>query len=75
MATVRRRATALAAPPITEADLRALSARHGEPAWLLELRLAAWAQYEAMPMPTSQDEEMAAHRLSPYPLGGRLVIS
>ena len=57
MATVRRRATTLAAPPITEADVRALSARYGEPAWLLEQRLAAWTQYEALPMPTLQDEE------------------
>lgn len=57
MATVRRRATTLAAPPITEEDLRDLSARHNEPGWLLEQRLAAWRRYESMPMPTLQDEE------------------
>ena len=57
MAIVRRRATTLAAPPITEEDLRNLSARNDEPDWLLENRLDAWKLYESLPMPTLQDEE------------------
>ena len=57
MAIVRRRATTLTAPPITEEDLRKLSARKKEPDWLLENRLDAWKLYDSLPMPTLQDEE------------------
>ena len=57
MSVVRRRKTALAAPRIKETDLRALSARNDEPNWLLEQRLAAWALYQGMAMPSLQDEE------------------
>jgi Fe-S cluster assembly protein SufD len=35
----------------------ALSAARNEPAWLRDWRLAAWATYEATPMPTRQDED------------------
>ena len=34
-----------------------LSRAKGEPEWVLGARLAAWEVYEAMPMPTQQDEE------------------
>ena len=42
--------------PVTGDDVRALSARLGEPRWLLEKRLAAWEFAEAIPMPTVNDE-------------------
>ncbi len=40
----------------SEATVRALSAARNEPEWMLEKRLAAWAQFEAMPWPKSDDE-------------------
>lgn len=33
-----------------------MSARYDEPDWLRQMRLAAWDTYEALPMPTTQDE-------------------
>ncbi|MCY3836324.1 MAG: Fe-S cluster assembly protein SufD [Anaerolineaceae bacterium] len=57
MARVRRRQATLAAPPVSEEDLRQLSARNNEPAWLLNHRLESWEIYESLPMPTLQDEE------------------
>ena len=56
MATRRRVARDFQAPPLTRADVEALSARYSEPAWLREARLAAWNIYEALPMPTTNDE-------------------
>jgi Fe-S cluster assembly protein SufD len=34
-----------------------LSAKFNEPDWMRELRLKAWAVYESLPMPTTNDEE------------------
>jgi Fe-S cluster assembly protein SufD len=42
--------------PLTQDDVVTLSDRLGDPAWLREQRLAAWAQADAMPMPTTSDE-------------------
>jgi len=56
VATRRRVAREFQAPPLTRADVEALSARYSEPAWLREARLAAWDIYEALPMPTTNDE-------------------
>ncbi|MCZ7538416.1 MAG: Fe-S cluster assembly protein SufD [Anaerolineae bacterium] len=56
MATRRRVARDFQAPPLTRADVEALSAHHSEPAWLRAARLAAWDIYEALPMPTTNDE-------------------
>jgi Fe-S cluster assembly protein SufD len=42
--------------PLTQDDVLILSDRLDDPAWLRERRLAAWAQAEAMPMPTTSDE-------------------
>jgi Fe-S cluster assembly protein SufD len=53
----RVRSTAPEAPRYTESDVRALSAAHNEPTWLLESRLAAWELYEEMPMPDMSQEE------------------
>jgi Fe-S cluster assembly protein SufD len=36
--------------------VEALSARYNEPDWLRQHRLDAWATYETLPMPTTQDE-------------------
>jgi Fe-S cluster assembly protein SufD len=52
------------APAITEATIRALSERHGEPAWLLEKRLEALRAYEAMSMPNPLEEEWRRTDLS-----------
>lgn len=56
MATRRRVAREFQAPPLSRADVEALSARHNEPDWLRQQRLAAWDLYESLPMPTTQDE-------------------
>lgn len=53
----RRRSNLPAVPSYTEADVRAHSAAHQEPDWLLQSRLAAWELYEDMPMPTLSDED------------------
>lgn len=53
----RRRSDAPVAPSYSKADVEALSAKHREPTWLLESRLAAWELYEGMPMPSLTDEE------------------
>lgn len=42
--------------PLTRDDVIALSARLGEPDWLLQRRLHAWALAESIPMPTVNDE-------------------
>jgi len=54
---VRNRTTKLAAPSLTRADVEALSQSRHEPGWLAEARLTAWAQYEAMSMPSLRAEE------------------
>lgn len=56
MATRRRVAREFKAPPLSRDDIEALSARTNEPDWLREARLAAWATYESLPMPTTKDE-------------------
>ena len=56
MATRRRVAREFQAPPLSRADVEALSARYNEPDWLCQKRLAAWDLYESMPMPTTRDE-------------------
>lgn len=40
----------------TRADVEALSAKLGEPGWLLRRRLEAWEKFESLPMPTVGDE-------------------
>ena len=57
MVAVRRRSSAPVAPSYTQADVVALSKAHNEPQWLLEARLASWATYESLPMPTTNDED------------------
>lgn len=54
--TVKRRGSAVA-PIYTLDDVKALSARNDEPAWLRAFRETAWATYENIPMPTSKDED------------------
>ena len=61
--TVTARSSTLSAAPTAEAgfpfrleDVRARSAALGEPAWLLERRLQAWAAYERMAFPSVKDE-------------------
>ncbi len=52
----------------SEATVRALSAARNEPEWMLEKRLAAWAQFEAMPWPKSDDEAWRRTRLTGFKL-------
>jgi len=52
----RRAAREFTPPPLTRADVEALSARYAEPEWLRRRRLAAWDVYESLPMPTTSDE-------------------
>ncbi|HEX3052244.1 MAG TPA: Fe-S cluster assembly protein SufD [Aggregatilineaceae bacterium] len=56
MVTRRRAARDFVAPPLSRADVEALSARFDEPEWLLQKRLQAWELYESLPMPTTKDE-------------------
>jgi Fe-S cluster assembly protein SufD len=53
-----RRMTAPAAPRgFTTDALQRLLERRDEPGWMRERRLEAWRTFEALPMPTQQDEE------------------
>jgi len=53
----RRRSSAAATPTYTRADVETISARHDEPEWLRESRIAAWELYQDMPMPGRDQEE------------------
>src|SRR5436305_14862088 len=44
-------------PGMTREAVERLAALKNEPAWLLERRLRAWEIFQALPMPTRQDEE------------------
>ena len=52
----------------SEATVRALSASRNEPEWMLEFRLAAWRQFEAMPWPKPTDEPWRRTRLTGFNL-------
>ncbi|MBN1283950.1 MAG: Fe-S cluster assembly protein SufD [Anaerolineae bacterium] len=57
---VRRSKEALAAGPqvpYSRAEVEALSAQKGEPAWMAEKRLAAWDAFEALPWPDPTRDE------------------
>jgi Fe-S cluster assembly protein SufD len=56
VATRRRVAREFTAPPVTRAEVEALSARYEEPDWLRQMRVDAWELYESLPMPTTGDE-------------------
>ncbi|MFN8379060.1 MAG: Fe-S cluster assembly protein SufD [Anaerolineae bacterium] len=56
MAAIQGRTRAAQTPVYTIDDVKALSERNQEPAWLRESRLAAWELYEGMPMPGRNDE-------------------
>lgn len=49
--------TSANAPTFIESAVRDISARHAEPAWLLERRLTAFRAFEAMAMPDPRAEE------------------
>lgn len=52
----------------SEESVRALSASRDEPAWMLELRLAAWRTFEAMEWPKQTDESWRRTRLTGFDL-------
>lgn len=56
VAAIQSRTRAAQTPVCTIDDVKALSERNQEPAWLRESRLAAWELYEGMPMPGRNDE-------------------
>lgn len=49
-----------------EETVRAHSAVRDEPAWMLEFRLRAWRQFEAMPWPSATDEAWRRTRLTGF---------
>lgn len=51
----------------SERIVRVLSRLQGEPAWLRQRRQAAWRAYQAMPMPSPQDEDWRRTPLSSIP--------
>src|SRR5215203_5372063 len=48
----------------SEATVRALSAAHQEPEWMLNFRLDAWRTFEATPWPAATDEPWRRTRLT-----------
>jgi Fe-S cluster assembly protein SufD len=72
---IEKTAAEAAAPALREADIRQLSERLGEPAWLAQRRQAAWETYQALPVPTTADKAwrrtdlraLALDRLAPGP--------
>lgn len=52
----------------SEATVRALSAARNEPQWMLDLRLAAWQTFEALPWPKPTDEAWRRTRLTGFAL-------
>jgi Fe-S cluster assembly protein SufD len=57
MSTTLERPTGAQMRGFTREGVEALSRAKGEPEWVLSARLKAWEVYEALPMPTPQDEE------------------
>ena len=51
-----------------EATVRALSAARSEPEWMLQFRLDAWRQFEALPWPKPTDEPWRRTRLTGFNL-------
>lgn len=54
MVVARRRG--VTEPQYTREDVVALSVSNSDPAWLQELRLASWDVYQALPMPSLEEE-------------------
>jgi Fe-S cluster assembly protein SufD len=52
----------------SEVTVRALSAARSEPEWMLEFRLEAWRQFEAIPWPKPTDEPWRRTRLTGFNL-------
>jgi Fe-S cluster assembly protein SufD len=75
MATRARRVKDFSPPHITWAEVEALSQQHNEPAWLRQFRAQAWQTYEALPMPTTQEEawRRTDYRHIDWESAGRLV--
>lgn len=61
-------AVAAALGQFSEESVRALSARRGEPEWMLAFRLAAWETFVQMPMPNEKDEAWRRTRLTGFEL-------
>jgi Fe-S cluster assembly protein SufD len=61
-------------PGMTREAVQLVSASKNEPSWMLERRLAAWQIFEALPMPSRQEEQwrrtdigkLKLDRLTPY---------
>jgi Fe-S cluster assembly protein SufD len=61
------------ATQITEETVRELSRALNEPEWLLSRRVEAWRAFEAMAMPTGDEEEWRRTDLSGFDLAGDLA--
>ncbi|MDQ2741391.1 MAG: hypothetical protein M3Z66_03720, partial [Chloroflexota bacterium] len=57
---------------LNRAEVERLSASKQEPGWMLERRLHAWRLFEALPMPTRQDENWRRTDVSRLKLDGLL---
>jgi Fe-S cluster assembly protein SufD len=57
-----------AAAAFSAASVRALSAVHNEPDWMLNFRLEAWRTFESLPWPKSTDESWRRTRLTGFDL-------
>jgi Fe-S cluster assembly protein SufD len=57
-----------AAAAFSAASVRALSAVHNEPDWVLNFRLEAWRTFESLPWPKSTDESWRRTRLTGFDL-------
>ena len=55
-ATLKRKDALLDSGPFSRADVEVLSSRLNEPEWLKTKRLAAWSDFEELPLPTTADE-------------------
>jgi Fe-S cluster assembly protein SufD len=55
-ATLKRKDALLDSGPFSRADVEMLSSRLNEPEWLKTKRLAAWSDFEELPLPTTADE-------------------
>jgi Fe-S cluster assembly protein SufD len=57
-------------PAATRSLAEEISARHDEPSWLRERRIAAWERYEAMDLPDPGEEEWRRTDVRAIDLGG-----
>jgi Fe-S cluster assembly protein SufD len=76
--TTGRKPKAVSAPAafnFTQADVQAISAHNGDPAWLAARRQAAWQSYLGTPLPTLQDEPWRRTDIRPLRMSDLQLLS